>query len=140
MNYFLDYNGRVIGPMTAMQVMGYNPTYDVRVSLDGVNWQPLYTFPELMSLYNERSKYGEQQQTDSKKTLCGIMAIIFGTLGVQYFVLGKVPAGFITILLSIVTCGAWEIITLIQGIMMLCMSDDEFRRKYIDTTSTFPLF
>ena len=70
MNYFLDYNGRVIGPMTAMQVMGYNPTYDVRVSLDGVNWQPLYTFPELMSLYNERSKYGEQQQTDSKKTLC----------------------------------------------------------------------
>ena len=43
MNYFLDYNGRVIGPMTAMQVMGYNPTYDVRVSLDGVNWRPLYT-------------------------------------------------------------------------------------------------
>lgn len=140
MNYFLDYNGRVIGPMTARQVMGYNPTYDVRVSMDGTHWQPLYTYPELMELYNQRNQYGVQPQIDSRKTLCGIMAIIFGTLGVQYFVLGKVGAGFITILLSIVTCGAWEIITLIQGIMMLCMNDEEFRRKYVDTTATFPLF
>ena len=45
-----------------------------------------------------------------------------------------------TILLSLVTCGGWSIITLIQGILMLCMSDAEFNRKYVQTTSTFPIF
>ena len=87
-----------------------------------------------------RNESQTDYQTDSKRILCGVMAMIFGYFGVQYFIMGKVGAGFITILLSIVTCGAWEIITFIQGIMMLCMSDSEFRRKYIDSNSTLPLF
>lgn len=79
-------------------------------------------------------------EVNSKKTLCGIMALLFGWLGIQYFIVGKVGGGFLTILLTIVTCGLWEILTFIQGIMMLCMSDQEFRRKYIDSTSVLPLF
>ena len=60
---------------------------------------------------------------------------------VQYFYLGKTAGGIITILLSLVTCyTVWPLITLIQGIMMLCMSNEEFRRKYVTTTSSFPLF
>lgn len=140
MNYFLSIQGRVIGPMSADQVMAYNVNPNVQISTDGVNWQPLYSFPELMQLYDAQAYRANAQQTDSKKTLCGIMAMIFGGLGVQYFILGKVSAGFITILLTLVTCGLWEILTFIQGIMMLCMTDDEFNRKYVYSTSTLPLF
>ena len=68
------------------------------------------------------------------------MAILFGWLGIQYFICGKVGGGLLTILLTLVTCGIWEIITFIQGILMLCMSDQEFYAKYVDNDKTFPLF
>lgn len=139
MIYFLNISGRVIGPMNPRQVMAYDVNPETHVSIDGVNWSPLYAFPELMQVYHE-TRNREIADVDSKRILCGIMAMLFGTLGVQYFIMGKVGGGFITILLSVVTCGAWEVITFIQGIMMLCMSDSEFKRKYIDSTSTLPLF
>lgn len=79
---------------------------------------------------------------DSGKSrgVAGLLAIFLGGIGVQYFYLGKVGAGLITILLSIITCGIWEIVTLIQGILMLCMTNQEFCRKYVYTNSSFPLF
>lgn len=72
--------------------------------------------------------------------VAALLAILLGTLGVHYFYLNKIPAGFITIILSVVTCGAWGIITLIQGILMFCMTNQAFREKYVLTTKTFPLF
>lgn len=136
MNYYLSMQGRAIGPMTASQLMAYNVNPNTQVSAEGGSWQPLYTFPELMEAYTRK----QNETTDSKRILCGLMAIFFGAFGVQYFILGKVGGGFITILLSLITCGAWEIVTLIQGILMLCMNDSEFRRKYVDNPATFPLF
>ena len=79
-------------------------------------------------------------EISNKKIICGILAILVGSLGVHYFVMGKVAGGFITILLSVVTCGLWSIVMLIQGIMILCMSNEDFKRKYLDSTSTLPLF
>lgn len=136
MNYFLNIQGRVIGPMSPGQVMAYGVNPNSMVSTDGINWQPLYSFPELMQCYQRTGV----QSSDSNRILCGVMAIVLGWLGVQYFIMGKVGAGFLTILLTVVTCGAWEIVTFIQGIMMLCMSDAEFARKYTNSTSTLPLF
>lgn len=136
MQYFITIGGQVIGPMYAQQVFAYNVNAQTSVSVDGTNWAPLYTHPELMQILHQQQMSG----TESKRVLCGIMAMIFGTLGVQYFIMGKVGAGLITILLSLVTCGTWEIITFIQGILMLCMSDEEFNRKYVESTSTLPLF
>lgn len=72
--------------------------------------------------------------------VAALLAIFLGCFGVQYFYLGKTSGGVITILLSLVTCGAWEIVTLIQGVLMLCMTNTEFRRKYVLTQSSFPLF
>ena len=72
--------------------------------------------------------------------VAGLLAILIGTLGIHYFYCGKTGGGFICILLSIISCGIWGIITLIQGIMMMCMRSDEFERKYVYSTSTFPLF
>lgn len=139
--YYITLNNQTIGPMSADQMMAYPISQDTPVSRDGGAWQPLYTYPELMERYQRSGKAAAgNAEISSKKTLCGIMAIILGGLGVQYFVLGRVGAGFLTILLTVVTCGLWEIVTLIQGIMMLCMTDADFKSKYIDSTSTLPLF
>ncbi|MCC8038121.1 MAG: TM2 domain-containing protein [Bacteroidales bacterium] len=72
--------------------------------------------------------------------MAGVLAILLGGLGVQYFYLGKIGGGFITILLSLCTCGCWSILTLVQGILMLTMPNQEFERKYVYSNSVFPLF
>ena len=72
--------------------------------------------------------------------IAGILAILLGTLGIHYFYLGKTSGGLICILLSLVTCGIWGIITLIQGIIMMTMKQDDFERKYVNTDKTLPLF
>lgn len=136
MQYYIMIHNRACGPMTAAQVMAYPVNADTPVSREGSDWAPLFTYPELMEAY----RYANRQSDTNRRILCGIMAILFGTLGVQYFILGKVSAGLLTILLSIITCGAWSVIVLIQGIMMLCMSDAEFEQKYVTTSKSFPLF
>lgn len=144
MNYYIMINGRPVGPMTCAQMMAYNVNPNTMVSTDGMNWNPLYSYPELMQFLNSNKMNGVSQYNDpevnNKKIMCGVFAILLGVLGVQYFIMGKVGGGFLTILLSCVTCGIWSIVTLIQGIVMLTMSDSEFKRKYLDSTSVLPLF
>lgn len=72
--------------------------------------------------------------------ITALFAILLGGVGVQYFYLGKIMAGIITIILSLVTCGMWCWVTLVQGILMFCMDNATFRRKYVLTNSQFPLF
>lgn len=72
--------------------------------------------------------------------VAALLAIFLGGLGIQYFYLGKIGGGILTILLTLVTCGLWEIVTLIQGILMFCMRNEDFRRKYVLSNSTLPLF
>ena len=64
------------------------------------------------------------------KVLFGIMTIIFNSIGVPCFMQGKVGAGILRIVLGMVTCGVIsiinEILGIIQGIKILCMSDEEY--------------
>lgn len=130
-----------LGPMTIDQVFAYPVTPDTPVSRDGSPYMPLYTYPELMQGYNNSASHQQSvQRQDSQRILCGILALLIGTLGIQYFVIGKTTAGILTIVLSICTCGIWGIITLIQGIMILCMSDEDFENKFVNTPKTFPIF
>lgn len=148
MQYYILFNNQPVGPMSASQIFSYPVDSNTMISRDGSPWQPLYTYPELMQMLNNPqmrtqgafSTYDYNGKSDKSKTAAGLLAIFLGGLGIQYFYLGKVGGGFLTILLTIVTCGAWEIITLIQGILMLCMSDDEFDQKYVFTDKTLPLF
>ncbi|MDE6297713.1 MAG: GYF domain-containing protein [Muribaculaceae bacterium] len=144
MNYYILLNGQTVGPMTEDQMMAYPISPETQVCREGGAWAPLYSYPELMQRLQMRGGAGvsmpSQQEVSSKKTMCGIFAIILGGLGIQYFIIGKTAAGLLTILLTIVTCGLWEILTFIQGILMLTMSDADFKRKYVDSTSTLPLF
>lgn len=140
MNYYIYINGNTIGPMTIEHLFAYHINQNTQISTDGVNWRPLYAYPDLMlALRQRKGGYGDSELAN-KKLLCGLFAIFLGYLGIQYFILGKTTGGILTILLSCITCGAWSVITLIQGILMLCMSEEEFQRKYIDNPATMPLF
>ena len=66
-----------------------------------------------------------------KKIVAGILGILVGSLGVHKFVLGYTTEGIIQIAISIVTCGVGGIVGLIEGIIYLTKSDEEFVRTYI---------
>ncbi len=67
------------------------------------------------------------------RVLFGIMTIIFNSIGVPCFMAGKTKAGVLRIVLAFVTCGVIgvinEIMGIIQGIKILCMSDEEYAEK-----------
>ncbi len=67
---------------------------------------------------------------ENKKVLAGILAIVIGSLGVHKFVLGYTQEGIIQIVITFVTCGIGGIIPLIEGIIYLTKSDEEFYQTY----------
>ena len=70
----------------------------------------------------------------SKKIAAGICGILIGALGIHKFILGFNTAGIIMLLVSVLSCGflAWVmgIIGLIEGIIYLTKTDDDFYQIY----------
>ena len=70
----------------------------------------------------------------SKRVAAGILGILLGALGIHKFILGYTTQGLVMLLLSILTCGiaAWlmGLIGLIEGIIYLTKSDEEFIETY----------
>lgn len=67
---------------------------------------------------------------ENKKMIAGILGILIGSLGIHKFVLGYTQEGIIQIVITIVTCGFGSIIGLIEGIIYLTKSDEEFYQTY----------
>jgi TM2 domain-containing membrane protein YozV len=68
---------------------------------------------------------------ESKRVLTGVLAILFGWLGVHRFILGDTTGGILRIVISVVTCTfGGSIIGLIEGIIYLTKSDAEFIQIY----------
>lgn len=70
-------------------------------------------------------------QGADKKVLAGVLGIFFGGFGVHKFVLGYTTEGLIQIAITIVTCGVGSLVGLIEGIIYLTKSDEDFVRTYI---------
>lgn len=66
-----------------------------------------------------------------KKVLAGILGIVAGSFGVHKFVLGYTTEGLIQLALSFITCGLGGIVGIVEGIIYLTKSDEEFVRTYI---------
>lgn len=141
MQYYIMIDGFPVGPMTIDQMLAYNITEQTPVRInENEEWRPLFTFPELMAAMRCSKAAPGCATCDKDKTTAGLLALLIGWLGIQYFYLGKTTAGVLTILLTIVTCSLWSVVTFVQGIMMLVMSQQDFERKYVYTDSKFPLF
>ncbi len=65
-----------------------------------------------------------------KKMVAGILGILLGGLGIHKFYLGYTKEGVIQILLGL-ACGVGALIGLIEGILYLTKSDEEFVATYI---------
>ena len=67
-----------------------------------------------------------------KKLIAGLLGIFLGYLGIHKFYLGYTKAGVIRLIIGIVTCGLSGIVGLIEGIMYLTKSDEEFDNTYVN--------
>ncbi len=76
-----------------------------------------------------------KEQEGPNKVLVGILAILFGYLGVHKFMLGLTTPGIIMLLVTILSCfmlsPITSIIGLVEGIIYLTKSDEDFYQTYV---------
>ena len=139
-------DGQTYGPVTAEQVRHWLAENRVRsdtlVQPEGAaDWKPLNSFPEFASDLKTAPPVivplpSDVAQRASNKIAAGVCGIILGGFGIHKFILGYTGAGLIMLLVSILSCGAayfvMHIIGLIEGIVYLTKSDEEFVRIYVD--------
>ena len=86
---------------------------------------------ETKETMNDMKENWDQATTngENKKVIAGILGILIGGLGIHKFILGYNKEGIIQILLSFL-CGIGAVIGLIEGIIYLTKSDQEFYDTY----------
>jgi TM2 domain-containing membrane protein YozV len=137
-------DGRQYGPIGVEQIRVWLTQNRVNAhtpaqSEGSTDWKPLISFPELAADFNIApppvAAHGYNPRA-SNKIPAGVCGILLGSLGVHKFILGYTGAGLIMLLITLLTCFALapiiHIIGLIEGIVYLCKSDDDFVRTYVD--------
>ncbi|HEX6961336.1 MAG TPA: TM2 domain-containing protein [Lacipirellula sp.] len=75
------------------------------------------------------------RKASGDKLMAGICGILLGAFGVHKFVLGYTTAGIIMLAITVLTCGigamATGLIGLVEGIIYLTKSDEEFYETYV---------
>jgi TM2 domain-containing membrane protein YozV len=66
---------------------------------------------------------------ENKKILAGVLAILLGVFGVHKFILGYTKEGIIHLILGL-ACGVGALIGLVEGIIYLTKTDEEFYQTY----------
>lgn len=91
-----------------------------------------------------RATLNNTQQAEKSKVVAGVFALLLGSFGAHKFYLGYKGVGFAflgiwlggLILLGIPSLVIW-IISLVEGIIYLCKTDQEFQETYVDSTKTW---
>ena len=92
--------------------------------------QPVYQQPTYQqTVYVQQPINAERANWPVKsKIVAGILAILLGGIGVHKFYLGNAAAGILYLLFC--WTGVPAIIALIEGISILCQSNDAFETKF----------
>jgi TM2 domain-containing membrane protein YozV len=141
-------DGQQYGPVTAEQIRRWIAENRLRpeslIQAEGsTDWKPLNSFAEFAADLNAApptiaplAPPPISNPRASNKVPAGVCGIILGALGVHKFILGYTGAGMIMLLVSVLSCGVaagvMHIIGLIEGIIYLTKSDEEFVRTYVD--------
>lgn len=145
-------DGKEYGPITTEQLRQWigegRANAQTKVLLEGTTeWKPLNSYSEFNSDLNRPPFFptapppammppSNISARASNKIAAGVCGILLGSLGVHKFILGYTGAGLIMLLVTILTCGLGGIVThvigLIEGIIYLTKSDEEFVRIYVD--------
>jgi TM2 domain-containing membrane protein YozV len=152
-------DGKQYGPVSGEQLRQWvregraNGASQVQ-PVGGMEWKPLATLPEFADLFAAGTSAPPSMPPPpvnvssraSNKITAGICGILLGGLGVHKFILGYSNAGTIMLaatlggwVLTFVSCGitffvplAISIIGLVEGIIYLTKSDEDFVRIYMD--------
>jgi len=81
----------------------------------------------------KKKRRREIDPADNKRVTAGILALLIGWLGIHKFILGYTGAGIIQILLSLCT-GIGMVIPVVEGIIYLTKTDEEFYDTYVRGT------
>lgn len=147
-------DGREYGPLTVEQIRVWQAEgrVNARTSVcveGGTEWRPLATYPELAAppvvtppTVNVRVTLPGAE----KKIAAGLCGILLGTWGIHKFILGYtgegitmlvitlccIPLGFLTCGVGFLAMPVIHVIGVIEGIIYLTKSDEEFVATYID--------
>jgi TM2 domain-containing membrane protein YozV len=106
----------------------------VRRKVDA-RYNRVYCLRNIEILPRSLVKMTNPSQGADKKIAAGICGILLGALGVHKFLLGYTTEGLIMLLVTILTCGfggaVMGIIGLVEGIIYLTKSDEEFVSTYV---------
>lgn len=92
------------------------------------NYEPIRPPPTFRApLVNWRAQGADKKVPAA---ICGMLPPL-GVFGIHKFILGYTKEGVIQIFIGLITCGAGSIIGLIEGIIYLTKSDEDFVRTYI---------
>lgn len=73
---------------------------------------------------------------NDKKIIAGVLGILLGSFGIHKFVLGYTTEGIIMLAITLLTCGFGAtvigVIGLIEGIIYLTKTDEEFVATYVE--------
>jgi TM2 domain-containing membrane protein YozV len=138
-------DGRPYGPASAEEIRRWIAENRVNaqtsVQMEGSQeWKPLGSFSEFASGLNAVpppiAPPSAAASRVSSKIPAGVCGILLGSLGIHKFILEYTGAGLVMLLVTILTCGIAGVVThiigLIEGIIYLCKSDEEFVRTYVD--------
>jgi len=139
-------DGRQYGPVNAEEIRrwiaGQRVNAQTLVQLEGSpEWKPLGSCSEfaaeLKPVPPPLAPFPPAiASRASNKIPAGVCGILLGSLGVHKFILGYTGAGLVMLLVTILTCGVagvvMHLIGLIEGIVYLCKTDEEFVRTYVD--------
>jgi TM2 domain-containing membrane protein YozV len=147
-------DGKEYGPVAAEQLAQWiregRANAQTKVQGEGqAEWKHLANFPEFQASLGISDGapppisppvpgYGATRPPGAdKKIVAGVLALIpyTGCLGVHKFVLGYTGAGITMLLITVLTCGIggvvmW-VISLIEGLIYLTKSDEEFVQTYV---------
>lgn len=123
----LSASGEYIDPVTGGAYIGTNnPGSNQWSAPTPPPNYPQYQYPQAPQF--------QQNDVAGKKIAAGICGIFLGAFGIHKFILGYSNAGLIMLLVSVLTCGVgaipMSIIGLIEGIIYLTKSDQEFQQQY----------
>jgi TM2 domain-containing membrane protein YozV len=83
-----------------------------------------------MEIIDENGQTITETNIESKRILAGVLALLLGPFAVHKFILGYTSTGVIQLILTIITCGIFGIVSFIEGIIYLTKTDDEFIETY----------
>ena len=132
-------------PQCGNTVVSDKASGEIACSYCGCKFNPQFEQQRNQGPYNNQGQpYYQRGVFDNgpsgkNRGLAGLFAILLGSLGIHYFYVGKNTAGIICLILGILSCGFVHLLTLIQGILILTMTEEEFERRYVYSMSTIPL-